>query len=213
MTPTRKMLTATLENVLNRGLPRSPRARQLCAALAGKRVRVEVAGFGCFLLESNGTSLKVLRAPQPTPEAEPTSSAADTVADAAISGSPLSLLALAGPSPQTVLQRGDVQIRGDAEVADQFRELTLLLRPDLEEELSLLLGDVPAHQIGRLARATLGWGRKAAGTTARNIAEYLAHETRDVVSRREAEPFLADVDRLREDVDRLEARVAMLTQP
>lgn len=207
------MLTATLENVLNRGLPRSPRARQLCAALAGKRVRVEVSGFGCFLLESNGTSLKVLRSLQSPADADPTSSAADTVADATISGSPLSLLALAGPSAQTVLQRGDVEIRGDAELAQQFRELTLLLRPDLEEELSLLLGDVPAHQIGRLARATLGWSRKAAGTTARNIAEYLAHETRDVVSRREAEPFLADVDRLREDVDRLQARVAMLTQP
>ena len=30
------MLTATLENLLNRGLPRSPRARQLCAALSGR---------------------------------------------------------------------------------------------------------------------------------------------------------------------------------
>ena len=213
MTPTRKMLTATIENLLNRGLPRSPRAQQLCAALAGKRISVEIAGFGQVLLESTGTALKVLRPVRQPSEDDPMSLASATVADATISGGPFSLLALAGPSAQNLLQRGDVEIRGDAELAQQFRELTLLLRPDPEEELSLLLGDVPAHQIGRLARATLGWGRKAAGTTARNIAEYLAHETKDVVSRREAEPFLADVDRLREDVDRLQARVAMLTQP
>ena len=36
------MLTATLENVLNRGLPRSPRAQQLCAELTGRSVAVEV---------------------------------------------------------------------------------------------------------------------------------------------------------------------------
>ena len=30
------MLSATLDNLLNRGLPRSPRARQLCAELEGK---------------------------------------------------------------------------------------------------------------------------------------------------------------------------------
>src|SRR5205823_7833663 len=70
----------------------------------------------------------------------------DAPADATLTGGPLSLLALAGESADAVLQRGEVAISGDAELAQQFRELARLLRPDLEEEVSLLLGDVPAHQ-------------------------------------------------------------------
>mgnify|MGYP001222758765 CR=1 FL=1 len=188
-----------IENVLNRGLPRSPRARELCARLAGRRVAVEVRGFSRLLVESNGTSLSIRRD-------------TDTDADAEISGGPFSLLGLAGESAQAVLQRGDVQISGDAELAQSFRELFVLLRPDVEEELSLVIGDVPAHQLGRLARGALGWTRRAVATAARDVAEYLAHERRDLVSRPEAEQFLKGVDQLREDVDRFEARLALLSQ-
>jgi ubiquinone biosynthesis protein UbiJ len=95
-------------------------------------------------------------------------------------------------------------------VARKYRELAHLLRPDLEEEFSLAIGDVPAHQLGRLARTAFAWGRQAAATAALNVAEYLAHERADLVPRAEAEQFTSGVDRLREDVDRLEARINLL---
>jgi ubiquinone biosynthesis accessory factor UbiJ len=206
------MLTSTLENVLNRGLPRSPRAQQLCAELAGRRVAISIApaqfgsgGGGHVLVESTGNSLKL--------SAVTAGTSAGAPPDATISGGPLSLLALSGSAPEAVLQRGDVRIDGDAELAQKFRELALLLRPDLEEELSLVLGDVPAHQLGRFARAAFGWTQKAAATTVRNVAEYLGHERRDLVPRNEAEQFLQGVDALREDVDRLAARIDLLTRP
>jgi ubiquinone biosynthesis accessory factor UbiJ len=181
------MLTATLENVLNRGLPRSPRAQQLCAELAGRRVAVAVAGSPSWvLIESMGLSVKLS-------SVEP-----DVQAEAIVRGGPFSLLALSGATPEAVLQRGDVRIDGDA---------------DLEEELSYVVGDVPAHQIGRFARAVFGWTRKAAATTVRNAAEYLGHERRDLVPRSEADQYLQGVDKLREDVDRLAARIDLLTRP
>jgi ubiquinone biosynthesis protein UbiJ len=195
------MLTATLENVLNRGLPRSPRAQQLCAELAGRTVAVAISGSNQrILVESSGLSLKLRAVNAGAP-------------DATITGGPFSLLALCGPTPEAVLQRGDVRIDGDAELAQKFRELALLLRPDLEEELSLAVGDVPAHQLGRFARAAFAWTRKAASTTVRNAAEYLGHERRDLVPRSEADQFLEGVDTLREDVDRLAARIDLLTRP
>ena len=43
------MLTQAIENLLNRNLPRSPRARELCESLAGKRVRIEARGLGWVL--------------------------------------------------------------------------------------------------------------------------------------------------------------------
>ncbi|MGH8138611.1 MAG: ubiquinone biosynthesis accessory factor UbiJ [Steroidobacteraceae bacterium] len=192
------MLTGTIESVLNRGLPRSPRAQQLCAELAGRTLTLEIRAIGRMQVQSTGSSLKLRRG--------------EGVADARIVGGPLSLLALTGPAPDAVLQRGAVRIDGDVELAQKFRELGRLLRPDLEEELSLLVGDVSAHRIGRLTRIALDWTRRAAETTVRNVAEYLAHERQDLVSRSEADRFLRGVDTLREDVDRLGARLDVLVR-
>jgi ubiquinone biosynthesis accessory factor UbiJ len=191
------MLTATLENLLNRGLPRSPRARQLCAQLSGRSVAIEIRDIVRLRVTSSGLTLAL--------------SVGDAAADATIAGGPFALLALGGSAAQEQLQRGDIAISGDAEVAQQFRELAQLLRPDFEEELSLLLGDVPAHELARLARASAAWTARAAGTTLANLAEYLGHERGDLVPRNEGEQFLRGVDALREGVDRLQARLELLS--
>lgn len=193
------MLTSTLENLLNRGLPRSPRARELCAELAGHKVAIDIQGVARFWIVSSGDSLAVSRE-------------SATPAEAEIVGGPFALLELAGREPEAVIQRGAVQIRGDLELAQKFRELALLLRPDVEEELALAIGDAPAHQIARFARSALGWGKKAADTTVRNVAEFLAHERGDLVSRPEGQQFLKGVDAVREAVDRAEARFASIRQ-
>lgn len=194
------MLTEAIENLLNRNLATSPAARELCAELAGKRFGVVVAGLGArVVVESLGSSLRLSRV-----DSAP--------CDAEVEGSPVNLMALAGASPEAVIQRGDVRIRGDAELAQRFQQLGKLLRPDAEEEFAALFGDSAAHQLGRIARNLIDFGRRATSTTARNTAEYFAHETGDLVPRAEADVFLAGVDRLREDADRLEARLAQLEQ-
>jgi ubiquinone biosynthesis protein UbiJ len=196
------MLTQAIENLLNRNLPRSPRARELCVALAGKRVRIEARGLGWVLIaESLGNSLRLTKGGADAREP-----------DAGISGSLMNLAALAGPDPEEVIQRGDVSIRGDAEIAQKYRELAMLLKPDVEEELSRLIGDSPAHQALRFARKAASFGRRAAVTSVRNVAEYLAHERGDLVPRAEAEDFYRGVERLREDLDRLDARTHTLEQ-
>jgi ubiquinone biosynthesis accessory factor UbiJ len=192
------MLINIIANVLNRGLPRSPRARELCAQLKDRSLSIQIGEFTRLRVASNGTTLDV------------TTGAA--ASDATIAGGPLALLALSGDAPESVLQRGAVTIQGDAQLAQQFRELAQLLRPDVEEELSQVLGDVPAHHLGRLARLSAGWTRKAATTTLTNLAEYLGHERADLVPRNEGEQFLRGVDRVREDLERLEARLAMLVK-
>jgi ubiquinone biosynthesis protein UbiJ len=192
------MFTEAIENLLNRNLATSPAARELCAELAGKRFGIFVSSLGVrVVVESLGSSLRLSRRD-------------DSPCDAEVEGSPINLMALAGANPEAVIQRGDVRIRGDAELAQRFQQLGKLLRPDAEEEFAALFGDTVAHQLGRIARGLLDFGRRATSTTARNTAEYFAHETGDLVPRAEADVFLAGVDRLREDTDRLEARLAQL---
>lgn len=190
------MITATLENVLNRGLPRSVRARELCSELLGRRIAVEAPGLARLLIGSSGSSLSVQHG--------------EGAVDAEIIGGPLGLILLSRELSQSPLRRGDVQIRGDAEVAQKFQDLLRLVSPDAEEELSLLVGDVPAHRIGRLTRGAFDWARRAAETLLRDLGEYASHERADLVSAQEGEQFLRGVDTLREDVDRFEARMALL---
>ena len=192
------MLTSTLENLLNRGLPRSPRARQLCTQLSGKSLAVVIRDITRLRVTCNGATLAVAREEGP--------------ADATIEGAPLGLLAIGGSSAQAVLQRGDVTITGDAETAQQFRELAQLLRPDFEEELSALLGDVAAHQLARVARSGSRFAARAAHTALDNLAEYLGHERSDLVPRSEGEQFLRGVDAVREGVDRAQARLDALAR-
>ncbi len=194
------MLIETLGNLLNRGLPRSVRARQLTAELAGRSLALEVRGFGSLRLESNGSTIAV------------TKGGDQAQADAALAVGPLSLFALAGEGAQAAVQRGDAAMSGDPEIAARFRELLTLLKPDPEEELALVLGDVVAHRLGRLAALTAALGSRAADTAWRSTADYLAHERADLVPRHEGEQFLRGVEALREDLDRLAARIELLAR-
>ena len=195
------MAAGPIEALLERGLAGSPRARALCAQLDGQALGLEITGIGRRVLRVEGGAVRMLAADATVPVV------------ASLRGGPFSMLALAGPEPESVLRRGDVQILGDAEAAQKFRELLQLLRPDLEEELSRLIGDTGAHGLGRAARSLARWGRDAARTTALNVAEYLSHERGDLVPRAEGEALFRDIEELRESVGRLEARIAERIQP
>ena len=195
------MLTELIENLLNRNLGDSPGARSACAELKGRRLKLVIRDLDiAIIIESLGESLRISRDGEGEFHAE-------------VEGSPINLLAMAGPSPERLLKSGAVQVRGEVELLQRYRDLVLLLKPDLEEELSRLIGDSPAHRLAALARGALAFGRRGADTTVRNAAEYFAHETGDLVPRAEAEAFMGEVDRLREDTDRAAARLdAMLEQ-
>jgi ubiquinone biosynthesis protein UbiJ len=202
------MMQGLLDRAVARAMADSPRATALIQQLQGRRLAITVSGTPwTTVIESTGRSLKALRA-----DARPADASADAPADATIIGAPLSLLALVGSDAQSVIQRGDVQISGDAEITQQFRELAGLLKPDIEAGMAQFLGGSGAHLAMRGMRAAAGWTRTAAWTSVRNLAEYLSHESRDLVSRPEAEHFLRGVDTVREQLDRIDARLQLMEQ-
>jgi ubiquinone biosynthesis protein UbiJ len=192
------MRLTPLESLLNRNIAASSTARSLCRRLDTKVLALHMDGLPFSIYFRALGDRMVL---------ETTS---DAAADAKLSGTPLALARLAGPMPETALRTGAVHIEGDAEVAQTFSELLKHARPDLEEELSRVVGDVAAHQIGNVARSALGAARRVSDTFLQNVSEYLQEEGRDVPNRTEADEFLRGVDKLRDDVDRLEARLGLL---
>jgi len=117
----------------------------------------------------------------------------------------LQMLKSGAPAPQTRLQ-----IRGDAEIANLYRDLFAAARPDLEEELSRWVGDLPARRLSLLAKSVRTWARRARRTAGENIAEYLQEEGRDLITKTELEEFLRGVDAVRDRIDRIEARLTLI---
>jgi len=189
---------ASAEALLNRGIAASAQAAALARRLQGRSLQVDVGGITRIRAHVSGGRLALL--------------AGDgSAADAVISGSPPALLQLLRRGKSA--DRGSAaQIRGDAEVADLYRELFVLARPDPEEELARLIGDLPARRLSTLAGHALSWARRAGRTAGENLAEYLQEESRDLVNKPELEEFLRGVDDLRETTDRVEARLGRLEQ-
>lgn len=196
----RDLTLDSIERAFNAVIALDPDAGRKLAALHGKVVRIALTGLGIELnfVPGHDGRLQLLG----SVEGEP---------DATLRGSPVDLLRASNKdSGHAELFAGNVQIDGDTGVAQRFSDALGGLDIDWEEQLSAYTGDTVAHEIGRAARAAAR-ERERLGRSARdNLSEYLTEEARVLPHRYEVEDFLADVDTLRDDVERLEARVALL---
>lgn len=194
------MLLRPVQEAVNRLLQLDPGARDRLAGLAGQHLDVHLTGFPTPLRVSfsdDGLALGV--------------TGEDAVgASATLTAAPSALITLALSNGQ----RGgrDLAFKGDVGMIQDVRRLFSELEIDWEEQLSRVLGDVAAHQLGRAARGFGDWLRHAGDTVLSNTGEYLTEEQHSLPTANEVARFIADVDRLRQDTDRLQARVRRLQQ-
>ena len=192
---------AALEVLLNQLIRLDPEARAHLAPLHGRVIRLELVGLGqCLCLVPDPSGIQLFH----ELEGEP---------DCVLRGTPLDLARMrTSRESADQLFSGAVEIEGDSGLAHQFGDFLASLDVDWEEQLSRLTGDVIAHQAGNLARDFLAWGSGARRTFGRNLQEYLQEELRLLPSRHEIEPFLREVDHLRDDIERLSLRIDKLRQ-
>lgn len=192
------MATAVLEKAFNQCLRMDPETLAQVTRLEGKVIALEIAGLGkTIYLVPTASGLRV----QSVFEGEP---------DVTLRGGPFSLARLGLSEHPTKVFGDGVEMSGDAQLGRKIQRILDGLKLDWEEQLSHLSGDVVAHQVGNTLRGLLDWGRQAADTLGRDVAEYFQEESRDLVVRAELAPFLDGVDILRADVDRLTQRVQRL---
>jgi ubiquinone biosynthesis protein UbiJ len=184
--------------ILNRTIADTTPARELCTRLDGKSVVIRVRNTAlclCF-----GFADEVVRLGGDIPD-EP---------DVVITGSLVTLAKVARGGGETELRDGSLDVTGSAAVADAFRALLGYAKPDIEEELSAVVGDAAAHRLGEFARGIRDWALEAQATLESNVREYLQEESRDLPSRYEVERFKRELNVLRDGVDRAEARLKRL---
>jgi ubiquinone biosynthesis accessory factor UbiJ len=198
--PATPVWLAAVESLLNRSIDGSIKAAAAAGGLNRTSLRIDIEGLPS-IHAAVATGRLALAAGD------------GAQADAVISGSPVSLLRLlASGAAAPNAARVPVRITGDAQVAARYRELIALARPDWEEELSRLVGDLPARRLALAASGALAFAARVRRTAGENLAEYLTEESRDLVSKPELEEFLLGVDQLRETADRVDARLTRLEQ-
>ena len=133
--------------------------------------------------------------------------AADAVPDATFALTPpLALRIVAGDEEAY----GEVRVEGDTDLAEALLFVAKHLRWDAEEDLSRVLGDVAARRVARTGRDLLRWQSEAALNLARAFSEYWTEEQPLIARAADVSGFVSEVDRLRNDVERLEKRIAKI---
>lgn len=106
---------------------------------------------------------------------------------------------------------GEARLSGSADLTEVLAFVFRNLRWDAEADLARLVGDMAArrlHQGALVAGAAL---REAGHRLGANLGEYLSEENNGVTANRHAvQAFVIDVDRLRDDLARLEKRIDRL---
>ncbi len=184
-------LQAPVAATLNHLLSRQPALRDKLAAHAGKVARIDV-GFTQLSLSVAADGLL---------------QAGDTDPGVTITIKPADL-------PQILANRerafSYVSISGDADFARAISEVANGLQWEAEEDLAPVVGDIAAVRIAQAAREATGAFSSGARRLVENVAEYLLEENPTLLYRSAGEAFASDVAVLRDDVERLAKRIALL---
>ena len=184
------MLAPLVVPSINHVLRGNAWALERLAPLAGKTLRIDCTPFVLALEIRAGGELAAAPAAS-TP-------------DATIRVSPGVMLRLVANDDNAWKE---VAVAGDTELATAVNQVWRNIHWDVEEDLARVFGDIAAHRMADTGRTLQRWGAQSADNLARSFAEYWTEENPLIARRRDIEQFNAEVDRLRDDLARLEKRV------
>lgn len=194
-TPPFSVLNAAL---LNHLLNQQPWTRDQLCQYAGKIVCLRIPPVSLNLLvESNGEFAALSNSEENAPDATLTLPAAAAMRFAL----------------SRKLDKADLNIQGDFEIASAVGRVLQSLKWDTEEDLSRVVGDIPAHKIMQFSRNALAEAQRQATSLAGMFAEFWQEEDPLIAKRRHLEQFAREVDDLRNDAERLAKRIEKLEKP
>jgi ubiquinone biosynthesis protein UbiJ len=201
-----------LEAALNRAVALDPDTRDALQPLDGRSVVLALDSAEAPLamrLQVDGAALRV--GPVDT-EQTPDLAVRSTLGGVLSFGMQSLLPRLLGKrdDDEAAVPVGRMRIEGDAELARRLQRLAERFDPDWQQPFTAVFGEVLGVQIANGVAAALRQARTGGQKFAETAAEYLTEESRDVVPRAELDAFHDDVDTLRDDAERLAARIARL---
>ena len=191
-------LTEALETSINLVLKQDPDTLKKFTSLQGNVLAFELTDLDLSLYlfpHSEGVQVQYLYEKQ-----------ADTI----LQGSSLAFINMSlGDSTESFFS-GEIRIKGDMELGQQFKRILDQLDLNWEEWLSDYTGDLVAFKTGRLIRSLNAWGKDTLKILQLDIQEYLQDEGQLTPHSAELGDFASKVSQLRDDTARLDAHVLRL---
>lgn len=104
----------------------------------------------------------------------------------------------------------DIQAHGDVLLLQELHRIAQQLDINWELALADVMGEVAAQQIGQGLRSFFGFARQAAQAFFQQGSNYLREHVQLFPERWQIDDFIEEVQDLRSDIERLEARIARL---
>jgi len=105
-----------------------------------------------------------------------------------------------------------IKIEGDVHFATELSKILQLMRWDVEEDLSGVIGDIPARKLAEFSKKTFHETKKQTVNLAEMLTEFWQEEKPILAKKRHIAQFNAGVDILRSDVARFEKRLEKITK-
>lgn len=193
-----------LEAAINRYLALDPEMLDKLAAFDGKVIKLEISS-----LMGGGHDKQLFLFPGAS--GIHISEQYDGEVDTVLRGTPLALFKMGLVSDTAeLLLKGEVEISGDTRLGHEFKTTFAQMDIDWSQPLAELLGDTVAYPLQQGGQRIGRWGMDTLKSFASDLSEYLQEESRDVVTGTELEMFNHAVDVLRDDVERLQAKIELL---
>lgn len=103
-----------------------------------------------------------------------------------------------------------VHVRGDLECAKALYDCWHHMDVDWEGQLSNVVGDNVAHLMSQGLQTSKKWAHQTWQARTEDLGVYLQDESKLLPTKLEVDTFFQEVDTLRNDVDRFEAKLALL---
>lgn len=190
------IIIAAQETILNRYLSLDPESKENLRRLSGKVVRIELGLLTYYWLFK--PDLIYLNKDYNGP------------VDLILRGSTFDFLRMAFIKKDEAYTSIPLQVVGDIEFGKQFREFFLNLEIDYEEQLSKIVGDTLAYPMVQALKTIKLWARQNIESFGQNLTNYVQTEMNWLITDEELQLFFSDVDDLRDDCARLEARLEIL---
>jgi ubiquinone biosynthesis protein UbiJ len=183
-------------SALNHLLTQSGWALQRLVTHAGKTARFNIAPFTfAYTIQNDGTLC---------------AAAADASADASCTIPPSLLPRLAVHDEAAFAQ---IESGGEPALLAEIFYLSRHLHWDAAEDLSRVTGDIAAERIVQYAKAGQQYIQDAALNLSQALAEYWTEESPLLAKSSHIVDFVQQIDKLRDDVARLEQRINRLSNP
>jgi len=190
------LLLKPLEIALNHALRFDMESHEKLQRFASRSIRIDITNLNIAVI-ARFTDDRILL-----------ETAEEHVADLMIKADSFALLKLV-QQPDSLFSN-QIQIRGDVQFAKQLQDWQQHFDFDWEQQLARVTGDTLAYPLAQSLRRGFDWLNYNRSEFEQSLAEYLREESQYLPDKSQTERFMQNVDLLRADTERLEARIKRL---